>query len=364
MGIEKRKNFLINTAYIAIILGLIFIAFKFLSMYLMPFLIGIAASFLVQRPARSLSKKTKIPKSVLTIFFVILTYAIICLLIFAISYFAYVQIFNFATNVFPTYIPTIQSALEGLNLKISELLNGLPADILNALNNFPQQIFDVITKGGGTLLTNFGMSVVKAAPRLLVTIIVTLVASCFIAKDYDKIIRFAKLQLSKKTWDIMVDIKELFTKNILRILRGYLILMFITFLELCIFIGILGRPNFIFLAALISVVDILPVLGTGTIVIPWALISLLSGDIFSTVVLVIAYIVITVLRNFLEPRIIGQQLGLNPLVMLIALFVGLKVLGFAGMILFPLSIIIITELQKKGKIHLWKTEEDNPPSET
>ena len=355
MQTEKRREFLINFAYFSIICLIIYFAIKFLSSYFTPFLIGIFASFIVQRPALFLSKKTKISKNLLTILFVVLTYAALLGLVVIISYFGYTFISDFIKNDIPNYIPTIKSAFEGINLKLGVFFKELPKSLIQTLNTFPERLIETVTSWGGTFITNVGINVVKATPSMIITIIVTLVASCYIAKDYDKVITFIKNQISAKALDIITDIKELFTKNIFKILRGYLILMFITFLELCVFLAILGKPNFATLAAIIAIVDVLPVLGTGTIVIPWTLYSRLTGDYFSSIILILAYIIIAIVRNFLEPRIVGQQIGLNPLVMLISLFVGLRLLGFAGMLLLPLSMITITELQKRGKINIWKT---------
>ncbi len=357
MNTEKRKNFLINVLYFAVILSIIYVCFKFLSIYLMPFLIGMFACFIVQKPANVIAKKTKIPKSVLTIFFVVLTYAIVLIACVGIIYFLYTKILNFASAFVPVYLPILKNAFSGINLKLAEIFKDLPQNILNTLNSLPSNILSAVAKNASTYLTNFGAYVIKSAPNLLITVVVTLVASCFIARDYEKVIKFIKMQLNKKTLDIVTNIKDIFQKNIFKVLRGYIIIMFITFIELSILLLILKKPNFAALAAIITIVDILPVLGTGTVLIPWSLYSLITGDIYGFIVLLLGYIIITVIRQFIEPKIIGQQLGLHPLVMLIALFVGLKIAGFAGMIMLPLSLIVITDLQKNGKISLWKTTE-------
>lgn len=359
MNLQKRKNFIINIIYFSIIAALIYFAVKFLSSYLTPFLIGIFASFIVQRPANFINKKLRIPKGAITIILVILTYAFIIALLGAISYALYVVLSSFIQNELPSYLPTIKSAFEGLNIWFASAFKDLPAEVINSIQALPETLINKVATIGGSFAAEIGLTLAKATPQMIITIIVTIVASCYIALDYDQVIKFIKAQLSERTIGIITDIKELFTKNIFRMLRGYLILMIITFLELCVFIAILGFKNFAGIAAMIAIVDILPVLGTGTIVIPWSLISLLTGNYFAAIVLILAYIIITIVRNFLEPRIVGHQIGLNPLVMLIALFVGLRLMGFAGMFLLPLTILIIVELHKRGKIHIW-----NSPSET
>ena len=353
MTLEKRKNFIINIFYFGIIAVLIYFAVKFLSSYLTPFLIGIFASFIVQRPANFINKKTKIPKGAITIVLVILTYVIIIALVGVISYLLYIGLSSFLQKELPSYLPTIKSAFNGLSLWFATAFKDLPQEAIASIQALPETLINKVASIGGGFAAELGLSLAKATPQTIITIIVTIVASCYIALDYDKVIKFIKAQLSERAISIITDIKELFTKNIFKMIRGYLILMTITFAELCVFVAILGYKNFIVIAAIIAVIDVLPVLGVGTVLIPWSLISLLTGNYLASIILILAYIVIAIVRNFLEPRIVGHQIGLNPLVMLIALFVGLRLMGFAGMFLLPLTMLTIVELHKKGKIHIW-----------
>ena len=135
-------------------------------------------------------------------------------------------------------------------------------------------------------------------------------------------------------------------------LKGYILLMLITFTELTIGLLLIGQSNAILLAAIICVIDILPVLGTGAVVIPWALISLFTGNILEAIGLILMYIVITIIRNFLEPKVIGNQVGLHPLITLLSMFCGLRLLGFVGLFGFPLTLIVLNDLYKRGKLNL------------
>lgn len=135
-------------------------------------------------------------------------------------------------------------------------------------------------------------------------------------------------------------------------LKGYILLMLITFTELTIGLLLIGQSNAILLAAIICVIDILPVLGTGAVVIPWALISLFTGNILKAIGLILMYIVITIIRNFLEPKVIGNQVGLHPLITLLSMFCGLRLLGFVGLFGFPLTLIVLNDLYKRGKLNL------------
>ena len=119
------------------------------------------------------------------------------------------------------------------------------------------------------------------------------------------------------------------------------------------------------LALIICIVDIFPVLGTGTVIIPWAIYEFIMGNSNLALGLAVMYVLITVIRNFIEPKIVGHSVGLHPIVTLTSMYVGLQLFGFFGMLMMPIIIIMIKVLQDNGKIHLWKnpSNNDTPSSE-
>ena len=109
-----------------------------------------------------------------------------------------------------------------------------------------------------------------------------------------------------------------------------------------------------FLAALVALVDALPVFGTGTVLLPWALFSLLSGDWKLAIGLAVLYGLVSAVRSLLEPRLVGQKAGLPPLAALFAMYVGFRALGLWGMILSPLAAIFLKQLHDSGVFRLWR----------
>ena len=349
MTIEKKKDFLINFAFFIVICAIAYVAFKFLSVYLLPFVIGILASFLVQRPSRAIHKATRIPSGVCTVVLVVITYFLLIGLVVLIGFMLYRWV-SALLVIIPEYFPTFSKAMKELSVTFSDLLNQLPSSTVSALNNMPEKVVSTLTGSLTSWLSAFAGNIVKRIPNILISIIITVVASCYIAKDYRRVIKFSSEVLPARVWQLLIDIKIIFMRNILRMLRGYALLLMITFIELSIGLLILRVDNSIALAAVIAVVDILPVLGTGTVLIPWAVIELITGNIWHAVGILIVYLVITVIRNFLEPKVIGNQVGLHPLITLIAIFCGYKLMGFVGLFLFPVTIIVLHDLYVQGKI--------------
>ena len=212
-----------------------------------------------------------------------------------------------------------------------------------------KKLTDVLT----AVLSSSATIIAKDAPNLLITIIITVVASCYIAKDYDVIMAFLHKHVSSKVNRVISEIKKIFLESVFKLLKSYMLLMLITFAELSVGFAIIGVKNPVSVAAIVAFVDILPVLGTGAVVIPWAIISLISGNVWRAVGLAIIYIVVVVVRNFLEPKVIGDQIGMHPLITLLAIFVGLRLFGILGLFLCPIAIIVVYGLQKKGVINLF-----------
>ena len=131
---------------------------------------------------------------------------------------------------------------------------------------------------------------------------------------------------------LLLHIREYLVGTLLICIRSYALIMSITFLELSIGLTLIGVEHSIPTALCIALFDILPVLGTGGIMIPWTVISLLQGRYALGVGLAVVYLAVTVIRNILEPKIVGGQLGLHPVVTLAGMFIGAQLFGIIGLL--------------------------------
>ena len=130
--------------------------------------------------------------------------------------------------------------------------------------------------------------------------------------------------------------------------------MLITFCELSLGLGILGTNNFIATAFIIAVFDIIPVCGSGGILIPWGVFCFMKGQLHMGIGIFAVYAVITVVRQIIEPKIIGEQVGLPAIVTLLAMFLGARFLGFAGIFICPLAVVVAKRLNDSGKIRIFR----------
>lgn len=176
---------------------------------------------------------------------------------------------------------------------------------------------------------------IAAFPSFILFVIVTLISSFYFCVDLRGIHSSIKNILPSGASDKLAALRSRVTGTAIKYLRAYVILLFMTFGELLVGFSILKVDYALLLAALISVIDFLPVFGVGSVLIPWSVVLLFSGNYYLGVGLLIVYACVTVVRQVAEPKIVGGSLGIHPLLTLVSMYAGFKLFGFFGMILGP-----------------------------
>jgi sporulation integral membrane protein YtvI len=291
----------------------------------------------VQRPAEFLSTKLSLKKGTCAVFLVLCVYSLILITIFVLIYLISSSFLN------GTLTEILNDSYLYINNFFTSILNSLPSSIKNVLIESASGLIRTITNFAGELAT--GM------PMFLTGSIVTILASCYIAKDFDGFKDGFLESLDEKYLKLIDKLTYILKNNFLKIIVGYLKLMLITFAELLSGLILLKVNNAFLLAALISILDLLPIIGTGTILIPWCIYNILTDNVFLGVGLLTLYGVIAIVRNVLEPRIIGKQIGLHPLIAVLTVFAGLKFGGFIGMITAPLTVMLLYQFYKEKLIN-------------
>ena len=240
-------------------------------------------------------------------------------------------------------------------LETMKLWNEL--NLMDLLRNLETQLMDALA-GLATKISTTAISMVTgfaaSLPMLFIKTVLFLVSTVFISMDYDKIMGFVVYQMNDRVRELFEEIKSYMVNVLFVVIRSYLIIMSITFVELSIGLSIIGIDYAILIALCIAIFDILPVLGTGGVMIPWTVISIVLGNYWLALKLFILYVIITIVRNIIEPKIVGSQLGLHPIVTLSSMFAGLQVLGGLGLFGFPIGLSMLVHLNKKGLIKILK----------
>lgn len=353
MNIEKRRQFIINFVFFAIIAGILYFSLNFLVSWLMPFIIGFIIAYMMNPLITWTVRKTKIKRKLIASIYTVTLAVIFGLLIWLLVYLIirYSQEYfyllpEFMNNeLIPAFVKVnawVNNFIEGFSPDIKIQIYNLQNELLNEI----QRLTINISRNGLVLLTNITTSL----PFILITFIFTVLATIFTNIDFPNV-KYFLLDIMPTKFSILArNIKVSFKQTVGKYLIAYIKIMSITFIELSIGLTILKIPNSIFIAFLIAIFDVLPVLGTGGIMVPWIIIAFILGNTPLGVGLLILYAVVTVVRQFVEPKIVGDQLGLNPLVALISIYLGYIWFGVAGMLLIPITANIFIHLYKDGKL--------------
>lgn len=378
--VEKRRNALINMAFIVVVLGLIYVFLKYCFAIAAPFLLSFFFAVLLQRPLRWLDKKTK--HKCHGLWSVILVLAVIAIILIPIGLIlaalfreigSFVNYLSDQLSDLPTFLVTLEKELlsflkflpGGLYTTVSDKITVFFGGLIN---DFDLSTIGIDTKSitnGITTSINGVYNVAKNVPSVLIGLVIGIIAWIFFTKDYRYIVNFIKLQLPDGKKNLLVEIKQVFSKTILKMVRAYLIIMFITFCELFLGMSIMNlagimNNSYIFIMAIcVAIFDILPVAGSGGILIPWSIINLIIGNYSLAIGILIMYAIITVVRQYIEPKIVGSSLGVHPLITLAGLYFGLKLFGFMGMFIVPISVMTIKAFNDTGRIHLYKIPDRN-----
>lgn len=341
---QSKIRFLVNFGFTLAVGFIIFICAKFLLGYLLPFVIATVMAWWVQKPARKISDKIKLKRGICAALLSLIIFIATASLIFFIVYRLTLSMGEILGEL-PQIAESISSILDDLRGRFSNTFYELSPQLSNTFIGMGENILESLGSRLTGFFSSFAAAVAKKTPSFMLSLIVTLVATCYIAKDFDKLVKFLGELCGSKIFGKIIEIKEIFTSSVLKIIKGYAVLTGITFIELLLGLLFLKTEHPLILAFLIALVDLLPVFGTGTVLIPWGLIRIFLRQPSGFFILIL-YIVITLVRNFIEPKIIGRQIGINPLFTLLVMFAGLRLIGFWGIIIFPLVFIVTFKYYK------------------
>ena len=321
----------------------IYIFFK-LSIFYVPFLIAFIISLIIEPLIRKVMKLTNLTRKVSAIITLVFVFSIIIgLLIWGV-----LGAITESTNI----LSNLNGSMENLATKFSNLIANFKLDSIKMPEELKVLIQNMLDSalGEGTniiqeLLTGI-INTVKHIPQILIYVGITILATYFVCTDKMYILDQMEHHLPRN-WVTKVGYKA---RKVISSLGGYLkaesILILISFIIVLVglflfeFIGMNVKYP-LMMALAIGFVDALPILGSGTVIIPWAVISASYGDIKLAIALLILYIIIIVTRQLIEPRIVSSHIGIHPIFTLIAMYTGFKLIGIIGMFIGPIILIIL-----------------------
>ncbi|WLD94269.1 sporulation integral membrane protein YtvI [Alkalihalobacillus sp. AL-G] len=255
-----------------------------------------------------------------------------------------VQVIEF-TQLLPQYAQYIFENVESFVIQMEEYYKEIPNEYISTVQNALEDLrkFSLDFLSGLTAgLVNF----VTAVPVLLIQLLIYLVSVFLISLDLPRLHHgFLNMFSEKAKIKVELVMKQL-SLAFVGFLRAQLILSFLTFIIAWFGLMILDVEYALVFSILIVIVDILPILGTGSFLVPWGLYNLYTGDQRLAIGLIVLFFLITIFRRIIEPKILGSSLGISALAALSSLYIGFELLGFFGLIIGPALVIIVKSLIK------------------
>lgn len=345
----KRVIYIFSVAVIGILL--LFLFLKYILGIILPFLISLLVVSLVRPVIDKICTKTRASRLFVTMFILFLVTVLILAGIVLLT----VAVANQIGSIFEGILESLRAEdnyvtkLLDFVAKIEEKLPMLKKVTNTSVRTL---IADMITEGVKALsltLTAKVAAVIAALPQIMLTVIVIFLSLFYFAKDYDKIGEKLSEILPKRVSKIAPRVKNDIIVVVTKFIKSYLLLMLITFAMLFSGFLFLGIKNSFVLALIVAVVDILPIFGVGTVLVPWAVIVLINGENALGIGLLILFGIIYIVRQYAEPKIVSAQMDVHPLIVLLAMYAGLKLAGIIGLVFAPLIAFVIKTVYQSFK---------------
>ena len=350
---QNKENFwkymkIISNLVLAVVavLAVVFFVPKVLRFF-MPFVIGFIISLIVNPIVKFLDKKLRIKRKYGLLFLTAAVVAAVTFGCYAVGTVLVVETQGFIAEIPAIYEATKQE-ISAVTSQLQHLLVALPgmqsfdfAALEVSLKNFITQSFD-------GLLTAETFSKIGSLADLLVSVIMGILATYFFVVDRDKLMYSIRSHLPKGFYDNVIKVYAEILRSIVGYFKAQFQIMGFIFVIVLIGLLLLDIKRAWLIALGIAFLDLLPVFGTGTILMPWAIIKVFSGDLIAALGMVVIYVIALVVHQMLQPKLVGDAIGLNVFATLVYMYIGYKFYGVLGMMIAVPVGMVLESFYKAG----------------
>ena len=346
----RMRAFLLRFAWIAAVLALIWAGLRFALPCFLPLIIGGILAAVLHPAAVWLCDRIGRAYRPCAIFVAVLALLLLGLLLWGFGGLIYTQSSALAVKLPGFFRETVVPFLDEVQQwwgTLGERFGGGTAAA--SWSKTAESAFgEMLTAFSGRMLGWAG-NLVGALPSLALTISFSVLSTILFLMDYRRITSFAIRLLPSSALRPLVESKRFLLGSVKKVVGAYLLIMLITFGEIAVGLWLLRVPYFAVIGLVIALLDILPFIGSGMVLIQWGILELLiQKNTPLGLGLMILYAVVALVRFWMEPRIVGGRIGLHPLATLTAMYAGLRLFGFWGFILAPLFVTLVVHLYQCG----------------
>jgi sporulation integral membrane protein YtvI len=336
---KENRMYVDKVIFLLLFFAFSYIFITYILFYIGPFVAGFLISLIISPLVGFLQRKLRIARSVTTIFLII----VIILLVAIAASSLFNQIVKEAAYLSETLEPTVEELrklFNDLESRFENFMSFMPDEFYIDFNEMVNQILAILTSILGDFTMRISVGLVTGIPMLVLNMFICLISAFFFTKDKKLISESINKSLPEWLKTRLHTIQKGLLSAIGGYIRAQLTRMSVIAAVSILGLAILGYPYAVIIGIVIALFDSLPMIGTGIVLWPWAAISLLSGNYAFALGLILINVTCFVARQLLEPKVLGQQIGLHPLLVLAGIYVGLQVFGVFGLFLGPVLLVI------------------------
>ena len=326
-----------------------------LASLLSPFLFSLVLAWLLNPAVRWLQRKTNGSRKVISMILVVLVFAVIGGILFGLGWVAVDQV----RSLFDNRQSLLDELLDGLLVVVNSFqrwlagLNGVVPDELitsseDLINTVVGWVQELDFSGWFAQMAGQAPSMVTNVSGFAVALVVFMMASYFITGDYPRLRYELTDRVPMVARDFCRSVKNIFMSAFGGYVKSQLILSAGVFMILTVGFLLMKQPYGLLLAFGLAVLDFIPIIGAGTVMVPWAVIDMVLAQYGEAAALMAVWGVIVLFRRFAEPKVLGDQTGLSPILSLVGIYIGMKMGGVLGMVVGPLLLLVCINLAKLG----------------
>lgn len=318
---------------------------RFLLPVLLPFLIALLIAKLAQPIIRFLQQKGRLPRWLAAGLTVAALFTLLGLAVAGLVRTLWGEVAQF-TKELPQLMQSVAEPMGRLKQWLLEWANRVPDSVGDALRSSIDSFFkngSVLADKAYSWLFSLASSTISGLPDMFLFVVTMVISSFMLASQYESLWAFFRRQLPAAWKNKYEAVVTGLRSTLVAWLKAQLKLIGVTFVLMTCGMMLLNVGYPLLFGALIALIDALPLFGTGTILLPWGALSFLRGDTRLGIGLVLLYGAAYLARSTLEPRLVGKQVGMNPLLTLVALYAGYQLVGVVGMIVFPIGAVLIKQ---------------------
>lgn len=341
MKVDNRARLKYILTIVLTSLG-VYLSFRYILPLVLPFLVAYFLAWTVRPTTEFLYRRLKVPRILGgSISLLVLTAAIGTGLFYLVNTLLK-QAIAFIKNI-PVYATMIADKLDNICKSCDELLGFTMGTMRSVVDDNLLQMINNIKTNIMPSITQRTISLTVALVGAVGVILITLVSAVLILKDLPA---FHKKYENREFYKDIHRVTDKLADAGVAYLRSQIIIMVIVALVCVLGLTILKNDYALLIGVGIAIMDALPILGSGIVLIPWSIIMLMNGNIYIAAVLVTIFLICQIIREILEPKLIGNRIGIKPLFTLAAMYIGLKLFSIAGFVLGPIGLIIIITIVK------------------